>query len=528
MKTACLEIMLIDDIVLSAHAATVGAHESLSHIPGAALLGVVASKIYRALRPEDAFAVFHSGKVRFGNGLPLLGQMRTVPMPLAFHLAKAAKPISDGNSKRVAEQAYNLAKGEMPHSLQLRALREGFIDADGRRVTPTKTYRMKTAISAAEQIATEGQLFGYQALAAGQRFGAFITGDDSINGSLFSRITESLCGEVRFGRSRSAEYGRVRISERTAFTAFPVEAATSKVVLLAMSDLALVDEAGHPILTPSGAALGLPGAQVDFARTFVRSRSYAPYNAKRRAYDMERHVIVQGSVITLNGTFTADQIAALANGVGIHREAGLGEVLVNPALLANQSVTIEDLAADKAVGAEAVQPKLPRAAATGEGEAFIAWLRARDVGISPEMKGAFADAKGLLKTLSDHQSSARRYLGLLSGSPVGPSTSQWGTIYNAGKKAREFALLLSILRENIKENAQGWEEQFVIDKELTTFRTWFLAEAEKLANVQPQSPEANRRAITTIREFAKLAMDAARQHQSNSDPHSQQRQQEPS
>ena len=479
MNTAYLELNLIDDIVLSAHSATVGAHESLSHIPGATLLGVAAGKLYRDLRPEESFIAFHSGRVRFSNGLPLRGGCRTAPVPLSFHTEKST-----------TTPFYNLAAADMPEGKQPKAVREGFIDASGQVEKPHKTYRMKTAIDAAQRRAAEAQLFGYQALAGGQQFGAVITADADVDKALFIKIVAALCGEVRLGRSRSAEYGRVQVVERSkAFTPLPKASVAVKITILAMSDLAVVDAAGEPLLTPTGAALGFGSATVDFAHTFIRTRAYAPYNAKRRTHDLARQVICQGSVITLEGAFTEADCRALNNGVGIHRESGLGEVLVNLQMLADKK--IEAKAKAKEVSSHAtVSPSKTE---------FTKWLRTRDVGVTDAMAASLAMARKQFGEFNAHQKSARRYLGLGAAEHVGPSASQWGVIFNAAKAAVDAKALHLELTKAIDGKAKNWEDKFAAETGLKSFHTWYFGWHTATG------PD-----VATIREFAKLAMDHAK------------------
>ena len=503
MRIAYLEITLIDDVVLSAHSATVGAHESLSHLTGATLLGVAASQLYRSLTEADAFTAFHSGKVRFGNGLPLLGATRMAPMPLAFHMEKSAAQNNGDSSSLATDSVYNLASGAMPDAIQLKPLRDGYIDAAGNRVKPRKTYRMKTAINPAERRAAEAQLFGYSALEAGQRFGATITATLDVSEILFNKIVASLCGEVRLGRSRSAEYGRVHIAKCDAFKTFETAQNDSKVVLLAMSDLALVDDAGEAILAPTGTALGLPAAAVDFAGTFIRTRCYAPYNARRRSHDIGRNVIEQGSVITLTGSMPATELASLADGVGIHREAGLGEVLVNAAFLSQYRPEF-------AKGEDLLQSVVSQARVIRPDPAFITWLRARDVGTTTEMETALQTAAMWLQAYKQCQKSARVYLGLRSGDQVGPASSQWSTVYAAARNTRDAATLPTLFDTTIKRDAKGWSEQFVQGQGLSSFRDWFLARIRESA--------ANERQLITVREFTKLAMDDARRSKSQTLP----------
>ena len=63
MHHAALILTLSADAVFSARAATLGGHEGLDHIPGAALLGWAAGQLYGG-GGRKAYILFHSGKVR--------------------------------------------------------------------------------------------------------------------------------------------------------------------------------------------------------------------------------------------------------------------------------------------------------------------------------------------------------------------------------------------------------------------------------------------------------------------------------
>lgn len=516
MKKISLVIELIDDLVMSAQAATAGGHGSLRHIPGASLLGVAAARLYnnKTLSAQELFDVFHSGRVQFGYGLPIFGGCRAAPVPLSFHHAKAESPTAaDDKSQLNHKEIRNFAQlpAKLADNRQPKPLREGFITDSGQWLRPTTTYRMKTAIDPATRFASEGQLFGYEALSAGQRFGALLSADDEISQDLFNRIAAALSGEVRLGRSRSAEYGRVSISQCDGFEKFRQTAQSNAPVLettiWAISDLALVDpDSGVPQLLPTAATLGLRGSdiQVDLRRTFIRTRGYAPYNAKRRAYELERHVISQGSVITLTSKsgFNANQLAMLAAGVGMHREAGLGELMVNAQLLASQQPQFAPISHLKETPKTAPRPEL-----TADSQTFIHWLK-RETGLGFAVEKAIRKAAEMLDEYKQIQETARLYLGLRKGEHVGPSASQWGTVYECARYAQAKSTLFAELRLKIKRNAEGWNEQYVDANKnaLQTFHEWFHARLDAIAIAN----ETDEYVCALTREFAKRAMDNAK------------------
>jgi len=64
----------------------------------------------------------------------------------------------------------------------------------------------------------------------------------------------------------------------------------------------------------------------------VRTRSYAPFNGQRRAFDCERYVISAGSVLVFDvkSAVSDDCVRVLSAGVGDYLAEGLGDILLNP------------------------------------------------------------------------------------------------------------------------------------------------------------------------------------------------------
>jgi hypothetical protein len=102
-----------------------------------------------------------------------------------------------------------------------------------------------------------------------------------------------------------------------------------------VSDLAL-ERNGRPVLAPQGDDIGLPGASLDLSRTFLRTRSYTPWNAYHNTRMTERQVICHGSVLTFTGV-TSEKLEewkeAFSRGLGSYRQEGLGSILVDPAFV---------------------------------------------------------------------------------------------------------------------------------------------------------------------------------------------------
>jgi hypothetical protein len=415
MNTQCIEIELLEDTVISATSATSGAHHSLDYIPGAALWGATASRLYAALG-QQAFEFFHGDRSCFADGLPIVDDRVAWPVPLSWHEAKFEPARVDGYLD--GESIWNMAVDSRPESDQLKQLRDAHVDmATGRWIKPRMRLRMKTAL--ANGTAAEGQLFGYEALPAGSRFLASIGMTDA---DLLERAVRLLEEGILIGRSRSAEYGRAGIRRvdppRQVSAASPVDFTT---VYLA-SDLCLLDAHAQPCVKPDGSMLGLGELPLDPARSFVRTRRYAPWNAYRRGHDMERQVLTRGSVLVFGGRPDADAIERLAsNGAGLYRSQGLGRVLVDPWFAAGAVGAFEDAgSADREDPARSEPPP---------DTPLVRLLRARAGTREVEIR-LVRHAEQIKQDMVGRLRQARLASGVLDSQLFGPSKSQWSKLEN--------------------------------------------------------------------------------------------------
>ncbi len=466
-----LILTLFDDLVASERPATEGGHESLDYLPGAMFLGAVAARLYGGLTRGDAFRLFHSGAVRFGDAVPLVQGHPCWPIPLCWHEQKGhgAQGV-DGwlDSGRMV----NLQHGDLPDGQQPKQLREGFVRADGYCHRVGKALRMKTAIDPKTGRVAESQLFGYEAIRAKQVYSARIEAEDDATLAPLWKLIEDVFArptELLLGRSRSAEYGRVRV-ERAAKAMVPPDSTApgKSLTLWCLSDLALLDAWGQPTLTPEPLHFGLDRGRLDPARSFLRFRRFAPWNAYRRAHDLQRQVIRRGSVIAFVGMdppLTDAERRHLAAGVGLHREQGLGCVCVDPALLATSRPAFGEVIEPESAPARVERPSHP----------LVRWLEAQ--GRRGGDRGqAEAVAKDLAGELKRRYSLARTYAGVPQHLSVGPSPAQWGSVYEAARNANDIAALRRTLFEGdnavCKPRGENWQDQFRDDQGVRRFRDW--------------------------------------------------------
>jgi len=328
---------LLTDVILNVRSASEGAQSTLDFIPGNCFLGIVA-KGYGQFDSQQRFDLFHSGKVRYGDAHPCAGApaamlSRTLRIPAAFFYPKNKKPEDACYIHHFyARSADNEGDGGAPQ--QLKQCRAGFYCMDGvlalKAATP-KSFAIKSAYDRVQRRSMDEQMYGYESLDKG---GVFLFEVETDEPALLPVLRKHLVGRHRVGRSRSAQYGLVDISE-TAFSQVPSRTKTvsvdgkNKVVVYADGRLIFIDENGMPTFRPTAADFGLDG-EIDWANSQVRTFQYAPWNSKRQTRDADRCGIEKGSVFVVDTNACPNELPTY---VGAFRNEGFGRVIFNPEFL---------------------------------------------------------------------------------------------------------------------------------------------------------------------------------------------------
>lgn len=425
-----LVITLKDDLIISRSSATSGGHTSLDYIPGSLLLGAVAGKLYQKLPdPNAQWDVFHSGKVRFLNGYPIDDQGNaSFPMPLSYHYYKSQE--IQPNALRDTIKRPNI--DQLDRLKQPKQLRAGYITAECKAINTKIAASMKTAIESSTGRAAESQLFGYQAIRSGQRFLAYLEIDDVLEQSITDTVLKSLPDSARLGRSRSAQYGRVQIEKIQQEIPLPKSepiVGKTKLTFWCLSDLALTDpRTGQPTLEPTPQHFGFTSGQLDISNSFIRTRCYSPYNAFRKAFDTQRQVISQGSIITLTDLtpVTKEQEAQISAPIGSYIESGLGQVLAEAQLCVGTLTDLSNTYNNKLLKLN-TQPRIKASSQ------FIQWLQAKQ---STATKSHHQWLSNLRCELQEIYAQARAFNALLDTQTIGVSASQWGEIRDAAGRYR--------------------------------------------------------------------------------------------
>lgn len=433
MPSVALRITLHGDAAFTADSATSGGATTLNYVPGATLYGAAAAALApgRGLSRQDFFNAFLLGAVRFSDGLPEHNGEVGLPTPLCLHVPKEGTDAA----KDLGNDAFNLARVARPAKAQLAQVRGKFVTSGGVRFEPPTTYSLRTAVDPSGR-ARDRHLYGLHAIQAGATFRARITSDDA---ALLERVIEALVGRVRLGRSRTAELGAAKV-QVVEDNPVPVETGSSgELVLLCLSDLALRDpRTGAPTLWPTPEALGLPeGFTVVPGRTFLRTRRYTPFNGHRRKPDLERQVVVAGSVITVAGpSVDRDEVRQrFAAGVGLYTHQGLGQILVEPTFLRSPRIQLRE-----ASGSPAEAVPLPQ-------DALGRWL-----------SDAVANQKAQQRALEFVQKSVDQL------ARFGIPRSQWGEVRERARAARRKGASAEALIQELEEHVMEGQTRVIWEK----------------------------------------------------------------
>ena len=340
MTRAYFKCTFLTDIVLSSRSATQGSTPSLDYIPGSNFLGIAAQH-YQAFG-DRAFTVFHSGKVRFSDAHMAIGNARSQRIPLAWFQKKEDQIVLQGNLQSekifihhrlpVSDREAFRKSGD-----QLKQVRSGFFVPDGRMAAAEHCFAIKSAYDLNKRRSQDNQMYGYDALRRGSEWIFCIACEDE---TLLPQLIAVMVGEKYIGRSRTSQYGCIRIDkiETVERSEHGTQVATGGLLsLYAESCLAFFDRYGEPTLQPTPADLLLPqDSKIRWEESQVRTRIFAPWNRVRKSRDGDRVCLDKGSVLIVEvptGFDIEKYVVLLQQGVGAYRNEGLGQLLVNPHFL---------------------------------------------------------------------------------------------------------------------------------------------------------------------------------------------------
>lgn len=335
MKTSFFKCELLSDVVLNASLATEGNMETLDYIPGSNFLGVVANSIYEdnTISEEERYRIIHSGDISFGDAIISNNQCNSVfyPKPFSFFKDKQENDSSIYLHHKIADKEVKNSEGSI---IQFKQERSGFINNNYEEIKEVKkTFALKSAQDRSTRSSKESAMFGFESICKGQVFifsVKYSTNED------IEIISKYLIGEKRLGKSKSAQYGRVKIAPLSENPTKVNEFSEKDFTLVyAESNLCFLDEhSGQSTFSPSVQQLGFKSGTINWNLSSIRTYSYSPWNVKRNSTNTQRDCILKGSVFYIENGEVDPDFNKLA---GEYLAEGLGRVLINPSFLSSNT-----------------------------------------------------------------------------------------------------------------------------------------------------------------------------------------------
>lgn len=330
METIRFKCELLSDVIINQKAATEGPNATLDFIPGNCFLGIVASKVYREKGEcRETLDLFHSKKVRFGDAHPVRsgGTTRGLKIPALMYYPKL---------KKASEKCYinSLIPNPDDEELkkeQLKQCRNGFFDfsdVNAIKITTNTSFAIKSAYDKDKRRSKDEKMYGYESLQKGLVFFFEVETD---NEAYAKTIKDALIGDRHVGRSRTAQYGLVRISEYE--KDFNIKSnkknGNQYVTVYADGRLIFFDENGNTTFQPTATQLGIENGEICWEKSQIRTFQYSPWNYARQCFDTDRCGIEKGSVFVVK----TSEDPCESKYVGSYNNEGFGKVIYNPCFL---------------------------------------------------------------------------------------------------------------------------------------------------------------------------------------------------
>jgi hypothetical protein len=378
--TGSITLTLIpeDAASFSRHNATEGVHQSHAAPPGSALWGWAISKLYGDDK-EQAYDLFHSGKVRFSDAVPLIGgDIPAFPNPMTLLYAKHdGLPLKTGqlDSSRLSRNRDEFSSKPENAKKQAESLKGYHISLALNQTAKTgRNHRLRTAHM--DRKAEDGKLFGTEFVKAAAGYRATIESDDPEQLKIIATAFPD-GGRIFLGRARSSGYGgaytcKWEVKDKKPWPA-PATVTGNSAALWCLSDIALVDDFGMPCFEPTGSVFGLYGWTLDLPNSSINTRRFAPWNRTEGGRSSEICVIEAGSVLCYKRGGASSK-SAIESIVGLYKERGFGRVTLMPEF-GPRITTDGSNASGKTPPSEGLQTRAQAYADAQDTAARDAWLQ---------------------------------------------------------------------------------------------------------------------------------------------------------
>jgi CRISPR-associated protein Csx10 len=358
MKVITYQILLEQPLLATQILGDPNSSVSLPYVPGSLLRGML---IHRYLEREklneddDLFShmecqrLFFSGKVRYLNAYPLgEGNYRSVPTPISLFkrkqddLSQELELYNNSHKDASDEERREFESDDVTKIIDTPFCRSDFSSEDELYVYELLPNQIAVHVqrerARGRATRNNGAVFQYEAMAAGQWFGGVILVDDDQDTALMEELIKH--SDVAWlGRSRSANYGRVRfnnvkLTNNWREMSDTIDSHDSSFTLHCLSDLLLRDRQGQYVATIDNETLSsYLGTEVTIIheRTSTQSTHIGGYNRTWRLPLPQAVALKAGSVIVFTAkSLPKQRITELEwQGLGERCVEGFGRVCFN-------------------------------------------------------------------------------------------------------------------------------------------------------------------------------------------------------
>lgn len=465
-KTIRFKCTITEPLILVKKAKTGQNIESLDYIPGNTFRGIVAGNIAKGDDKEVFDNIIFNNSVQFGDAHLLIDGKRSLKTPFSFYYDKNSNDDNIYNFHHLKDTDWIDKK--------LKSQKKGYLinTTNGFKIKNIEYgNRIKSSRNRTSRSSEDGGMFSYHYLKKGQEFEFEV---NSNNPDHLKKIITILDGKTKyFGKSKTAEFGGAILIEYIGETEKTFTEKKGK-YLYAESNLCFINDYGEFTATPTAKQLtDDANAVIDWEKSQVKFRTFAPYNFHRKNYDFERLIIEKGSVFAFSKevTFTKE---FLAKGLGCFFTEGYGKVLINPEFL-NEEISFDtSIKEPEKTGSEEIANDL------------IAFIKAKHQKDEDEIK---IDA--LVKIYAKKSFKQNK-------------SSQWARVFNATSKAIDFSALETELYKKPKEDKR--------DKTIFNggSKTW---DKKDIDIIKEFLTEAKDNEIIALRKLSKIMIDKTKKNE---------------
>jgi len=336
---------LLSDIVLNSSLATEGNMQSLDYITGSNFYGIVAKDIYKNIEisNDEKKRLLHSDTISFGDAIISDGQLPFYSMPYMYFKEK------DNAEAKI--HLHHLIVGKY-EGTQFKQERNGYMNAEGKYIKKVKkNFQLKSAYDRKNRTSADSKMFGFEAINKGQTFVFSIIYQ---NKNDIETIEQILLGEKYVGKSKTAQYGKVKIEKAENLNPINSFENSDFALVYAESNLCFFDDKGMPTYRPTIGQLGFESGEIVWEKSQIRTYTYSPWNGHRATNTMQRNCIGKGSVFYIKNP--QPQKGSIRQ-VGEYLNEGLGRIIINPNFLENNGDLLKTELSELTIDNDNEKPK---------------------------------------------------------------------------------------------------------------------------------------------------------------------------